>query len=231
MELALQAAALVAIGSVNASDLRRVAIYVVCLVIAVSIHEFAHAFSADRLGDPTPSREGRLTLNPMSHADPVGTLALPTIAGLLHLPLLGWGRPVPTQPSYYTRKVSMRGGLALVSFAGPLSNLLQAVVTLLVLKGLMVAGVRSPGLEDILRIFLRLNLVLFAFNLLPLHPLDGGKILSWLLPARFSYVDEFLERWGGLILLVLVMALPGVLAVLLYPIFKLESLAFHALGL
>lgn len=231
LERALQAAALIAIGSVNAADLRRVAVYVVCLVIAISIHEFAHAFAADRLGDPTPSREGRLTLNPMSHADPIGTLALPTIAGLFHLPLLGWGRPVPTQPSYYTRKVSMRGGLALVSFAGPLSNFLQALVTVGLLKVLHVAGVSSPGLEDILRVFFRLNLVLFAFNLLPLHPLDGGKILSWILPQRLSFVDEFFERWGGIILLILVMALPGVLATLLWPILKLESLLFSALGI
>jgi Zn-dependent protease len=224
-------ASVLAIVGLTASDLRTIAMYVICLVIAVSIHEFAHAFAADRLGDPTPSREGRLTLNPVSHADPIGTLALPVAAGLFHLPLLGWGRPVPTQPSFYTRKVSMRGGLALVSFAGPLSNFLQALLTLVVLKVLVVAGVSSRGLNEILLTFFQLNLILFAFNLLPLHPLDGGKILAWLLPPKLSYIDEFLARWGGLILLILVIVLPEVLHVMLSPILTLARWSLQAIGL
>jgi Zn-dependent protease len=224
-------ASVLAIVGLTASDLRTIAMYVICLVIAVSIHEFAHAFAADRLGDPTPSREGRLTLNPVSHADPIGTLALPVAAGLFHLPLLGWGRPVPTQPSFYTRKVSMRGGLALVSFAGPLSNFLQALLTLVVLKVLVVAGVSSRGLNEILLTFFQLNLILFAFNLLPLHPLDGGKILAWLLPPKLSYIDEFLARWGGLILLVLVIVLPDVLHVMLSPILTLARWSLQVIGL
>lgn len=230
MERFSQASVLAIVG-LTASDLRTIAMYVICLVIAVSIHEFAHAFAADRLGDPTPSREGRLTLNPVSHADPIGTLALPVAAGLFHLPLLGWGRPVPTQPSFYTRKVSMRGGLALVSFAGPLSNFLQALLTLVVLKVLVVAGVSSRGLNEILLTFFQLNLILFAFNLLPLHPLDGGKILAWLLPPKLSYIDEFLARWGGLILLILVIVLPEVLHVMLSPILTLARWSLQAIGL
>ncbi|MEZ4383437.1 MAG: site-2 protease family protein [Nannocystaceae bacterium] len=230
MERFSQASVLAIVG-LTASDLRTIAMYVICLVIAVSIHEFAHAFAADRLGDPTPSREGRLTLNPVSHADPIGTLALPVAAGLFHLPLLGWGRPVPTQPSYYTRKISMRGGLALVAFAGPLSNFLQALLTLVVIKVLVVAGVASPGLMWLLRKFFELNLILFAFNLLPLHPLDGGKILAWLLPPKLSYVDDFLARWGGLILLVLVIVLPEILGVMLSPIFALARWSFQVIGL
>ncbi|MBK8264115.1 MAG: site-2 protease family protein [Nannocystis sp.] len=216
---------------IQASDLRDVAIYVVCLVIAISVHEFAHALMADRLGDPTPSRDGRLTLNPMSHADPIGTLLLPVMAGLFKLPLLGWGRPVSTQPSYYSRKVTLRGGLALVAFAGPLSNFLQAALTLAALKGLVLAGVASAGLFRILGIFFELNLVLMAFNLLPLHPLDGGKILSWLLPSRLSFVDDFLARYGGIILLVLVLALPQVLYVMLSPVMGLGRWAMRIIGL
>lgn len=230
MERAIQASALGLVG-IQAADLRDVAIYVVCLVISVSIHEFAHALAADRLGDPTPDRDGRLTLNPVAHADPIGTLALPVMAGLFKLPLIGWGRPVQTQPSYYTRKVSMRGGLALVAFAGPFSNFVQAFVTILVIKGLVVAGVHSTGLFRILGLFFELNLVLMAFNLLPLHPLDGGKILSWLLPARLAFVDEFLARWGGVILLVLVMLLPQVLSVMLSPIMNLARWAIGLVGL
>ena len=230
MERALQASALALVG-IQATDLRDVAIYVVCLVISVSIHEFAHAFAADHLGDPTPGRDGRLTLNPVAHADPIGTIALPVMAGLFHLPLIGWGRPVATQPTYYTRKVSMRAGLALVAFAGPLSNFLQALVTIAALKGIKAAGVSSEGLEYILGKFFELNLVLMAFNLLPLHPLDGGKILSWLLPARLAFVDDFLARWGGVILLVLVMLLPRVLWAMLSPIFDLAAWAIGLVGL
>ncbi len=230
MERFSQASVLAIVG-LNASDLRQIAIYVICLVIAVSVHEFAHAFAADRLGDPTPSREGRLTLNPVSHADPVGTLALPVMAGLFHLPLLGWGRPVPTQPSHYTRKISMRAGLALVAFAGPLSNLLQAALTLVLLKVLVVAGVSTQGLAEILLTFFQLNLILFAFNLLPLHPLGGGRILAWLLPPKLSYIDDFFARWGGLILLVLVILLPEVLGAMLAPILSLTQWSLRLLGL
>ena len=181
---------------ITAADLRQALIFVLCLVVATAFHEFAHAIVAHRLGDPTPSREGRVTLNPMAHADPVGTLALPVIAGLMHLPVFGWGRPVMTQPRFYTRRFSMRAGMAMVSFAGPLANLLQAAVTLGVIKLLLVAGVMQQGLLDVLRVFFLLNITLAFFNLLPVHPLDGGKILAWLLPARFDYIDNTLTHYN-----------------------------------
>ena len=115
--------------SLQALDLPRLAAYVVFMLVAVGLHEFAHAWVATRLGDPTPAAEERLTLNPLSHADPVGTFVMPVAAQLFGLPLLGWGRPVPTQPYRYTRKVSMRTGLALVAVAGPLANLALGVLT------------------------------------------------------------------------------------------------------
>lgn len=127
--------------------------------------------------------------------------------------------------------MTLRGGLALVAFAGPLSNFLQAALTLAALKGLVLAGVASAGLFRILGIFFELNLVLMAFNLLPLHPLDGGKILSWLLPSRLSFVDDFLARYGGIILLVLVLALPQVLYVMLSPVMGLGRWAMRIIGL
>ena len=207
-----------------------VAIYVICLVISVSIHEFAHAFSADRLGDPTPRQEERLTLNPVSHADPIGTLLLPIFAALANLPLLGWGRPVPTQPRYYTRRISMRAGLALVAFAGPLSNIIQGILTMGLWLGLAAAGlvgtnvfVPADGFSEFLKIFLVLNVVLAVFNLLPFHPLDGGKVLAWLLPPKYEYIDEFLMRHGGWIILALVflpgmLGIPDVLSMVLRPV-------------
>jgi Zn-dependent protease len=196
------------LGAVHASNVRLMLIYVVCLVLATAVHEFAHAFTADRLGDPTPSRDGRVTLNPVVHADPIGTVALPMFAGLTGAPLFGWGRPVMTTPSYYTRKISMRGGMALVSAMGPLSNLLQAIVTAGLAFGLNAAGI-TPGTHTavfgVLGVFLLLNVTLAVLNILPVHPLDGGKVLAWLLPARFSHIDDALARWGWAILLALML--------------------------
>jgi Zn-dependent protease len=213
----------------TATDLRTALIFVLCLVVATAFHEFAHAFVADRLGDPTPAREGRVTLNPLAHADPVGTLALPVMAGLLHLPVFGWGRPVMTQPRFYTRRFSMRAGMAMVSFAGPLANLLQAVVTLGVIKLLLVAGVDRPGLLDVLVTFFMLNVTLAFFNLLPVHPLDGGKILAWMLPARFEHIDDMLSRYGWTILLAL-MLIPGLLQTLFTPVGHVVAWGLRLVG-
>jgi Zn-dependent protease len=213
----------------TATDLRTALIFVLCLVVATAFHEFAHAYVADRLGDPTPGREGRVTLNPLVHADPVGTLALPVMAGLLHLPVFGWGRPVMTQPRYYTRRFSMRAGMAMVSFAGPLANLVQALVTLGVIKLLLVSGVANPGLFEVLVTFFMLNVTLAFFNLLPIHPLDGGKILAWMLPTRFEHIDETLARYGWTILLAL-MLIPGLLQTLFTPVGHVVAWALRLVG-
>lgn len=218
----LGSASLLGLG-LAATDLRMVALYVICLVVAVAIHEFAHAWVAHRLGDPTPSRDGRVTLNPLAHADPVGTLLLPAIAGI------GWGRPVMTQPQFYTRKISMRAGMALVAFAGPLSNVLQAAVTLGLLKVLLVAGVVNPGLLAVLALFFQLNVLLAAFNLIPVHPLDGGKVLAWLLPPRLEYIDDYLARYGWMVLLAL-MLIPGLLSPVFEPLRQFTIWALGAIG-
>jgi Zn-dependent protease len=218
-----------ALFGVAAADLRQALIFVVCLVVATAFHEFAHAFAADRLGDPTPGRDGRLTLNPLVHADPIGTIALPLMAGLMHGPLFGWGRPVMTQPRFYTRGMSMRAGMALVSFAGPLANVIQALFTLGVLKVLVVAGVHSEGLFDVLKVFFQLNLVLAVFKLLPIHPLDGGKFLTWILPTRFSYIDDALAQYGWMILLAL-MLIPGPLQTIFTPIWLVSNWALRLVG-
>jgi len=212
--------------SLTAMDLRHALAFVVCFVVATAFHEYAHAFTANRLGDRTGESEGRLTLNPLAHADPVGTILLPMVAGMMHYPMpLGWGRPVPFRQAHFTRRISMRAGAALVSVAGPLANLVQAAITLGVGAILVLAvglqPIQHPGVFGILGVFLTLNLALVVFNLLPIHPLDGGKILTWALPARFDYIDDFLSRYGWAILLGLMFAAPQILGFIFQPLFRL----------
>lgn len=213
----------------NAENLRMAGLVVICLILSVTIHEFAHAFAAHKLGDGTPEAQGRLTLSPMAHADPIGTLILPLILAVTSPGMLfGWGRPVQTDPRNYTRKITMRGGMAIVAFAGPLSNLLQAGLTLAIVAGLSAAGVfaESAFLLKPFGIFFSLNVLLFLFNLLPIHPLDGGKVLSWAFGPKFEPVDDFLRRYGGIVLIVLVLS--GVLGYLLGPVMDLASMVFLA---
>ena len=215
--------------SITPETLRNAGMYVICLILAVTVHEFAHAFAAHKLGDGTPEAQGRLTLSPMAHADPIGTLILPLVLAVMSPGLLfGWGRPVQTQPRHYTRKVSMRGGMAIVAFAGPLSNLLQAALTLAVVAGLSAAGVLTETLFKPLALFFSLNIVLFAFNLLPVHPLDGAKVLRWVFGPKYDPVDEWLVRYGGMVLLVLVLSPIPILGYLLWPVMNLGNAALTA---
>ncbi|MCR9162004.1 MAG: site-2 protease family protein [Nannocystaceae bacterium] len=218
-------------GPFSHQNLRFAGLFVICLIIAIAVHEFAHAFAADKLGDGTPEAEGRLTLNPVAHADPIGTLILPLVLTVMQTGFLfGWGRPVNTQPRNYTRKVSMRAGMALVAFAGPLSNLLQAALAIALAAGLSAAGVAisTDVKESPLALFFTLNLVLFMFNLLPIHPLDGGKVFSWAFGAKWAPVDEFLGRYGGIVILVLVLSPIPILGYLLWPVLDLGQRAFAA---
>ncbi len=213
----------------DAETLRMAGLYVICLILAVTVHEFAHAYAAHKLGDGTPEAQGRLTLSPMAHADPIGTLVLPLILAISAPGMLfGWGRPVQTQPRNFTRKVTMRGGMAIVAFAGPLSNLLQAALTLGLVAGLAAAGAMTSTLFTPLQLFFTLNILLFAFNLIPIHPLDGGKVLSWLFGPRYQPVDEFLLKWGGIVLIVLVLSPIPILGYLLGPFLSLGNALFAA---
>jgi Zn-dependent protease len=176
-------------------------IFLAALFLAISIHEAAHAWAADRLGDPTARFSGRLTLNPFAHLDPLGTL-------MLFLFGFGWGKPVPVD--YYNLRQPRRDA-ALISLAGPLSNLVLAIFISLAWRlGIYL----SPPSGQILSFFffplLQLNLVLGIFNLLPLSPLDGGKILTGLLPSPQSEaVEGFLESYSLILLILLFLPLFG----------------------
>lgn len=175
----------------------------VTLIIALTLHEFAHAFVADRLGDPTPGLAGRLTLNPLRHLDPMGSLML-ILAGF------GWAKPVPIDPSALRRRTP--AGVMWVSLAGPLTNLCLALLAALLLRSRVLPAVSSASfLPSPLQFFFEftfINLALFLFNILPLSPLDGDKVIEFLLPPQWRSTFAALRPYGPLFLILLVFILP-----------------------
>jgi Zn-dependent protease len=205
-------------------------LFLIALVLSITVHEFGHAWVATKLGDTLPRAQGRLTLSPASHVDPIGTLLFPLIMFFTSFSLLGWGRPVQTNPSAYTRRFSRSTGSMFVALAGPGMNFLLATIVSVVL---MIAF-RFHLLQEhhatlIIRNFVMLNVTLMIFNLLPIPPLDGGAVLAWFLPRSLQYVIDFLQRWGFIILLGLVM-IPGVLSTLMAPGYYLAGLWLQLLG-
>lgn len=176
------------------------------LVLIVSLHEFFHALAADKLGDPTPRAYGRLTLNPLAHIDPVGTLLLPLIGVLSGFPVIGWAKPTPIDPYNFKNP---RRDETIVAFAGPFSNFLLAFLLSLFHSNLAkFIGERS--------------LILGIFNLLPIPPLDGSKILLNLLPVdQAAKIEGSFEHYGFLLIALLLIS--GLLSKIIYPIFSFVS--------
>ncbi|MBN1962311.1 MAG: site-2 protease family protein [Deltaproteobacteria bacterium] len=178
------------------------------VILSLSVHEFAHAWSAKQLGDDTATRHGRLTLNPIAHIDPIGTLVLPLLLTMQGLPAFGWAKPVPTDPSRYTRKISMWKGHMIVAAAGPISNLLMAIICLALASFLVHSGYIANTPEAIATFLIRMviiNIALFVFNMLPVAPLDGQSVLAGLLPSAWASGFHNISRrfgWIGLILII-----------------------------
>ncbi len=173
------------------------------LVIALSFHEFAHAWVANKLGDDTPRFNGRLTLNPLAHLDPLGSLML-IFTGF------GWAKPVPVNPYALRRRTP--AGMMLVSAAGPASNLLLAFLAALPFQmGLLQGGLAAASWTDVfLREFIIINLLLFFFNLIPVFPLDGEKVAEYFLPPSGQDMLLRMRPYGPFILLGLLFLLPMV---------------------
>lgn len=192
---------------------------ILVLVFSLTVHEAAHAWTADKLGDPTARLLGRVSLNPMVHIDPIGTLLLPVIAALTGAPLLGWAKPVPVQ----TRGLkNVRRDFLLIAAAGPASNLVLAAIASIGYRFLQQGEVGPIGtfeLDTPLRMLVGqafiLNIVLAVFNMIPVPPLDGGNVLGSLLPPPLAYKYDQLRPYGIFILYALL--LTGALSYIVGP--------------
>jgi Zn-dependent protease len=203
-------------GMRNGFDIVSLLITIFVLAVSLSFHEMAHAWSAWKLGDDTAAMQGRLTMNPMAHLDPIGSLVF-LLAGI------GWARPVPINPSRFSRSKTIKQGIMLTSLAGPMSNLVLAAISLiifnLILTLLIVLNAVNTSFADVvvqLRNFMfTANVTLAVFNLLPVPPLDGYKIFGSLLPNQLYYRIMGYERYIGIIFLMLVFFGRGILGTIL----------------
>ena len=196
-------------------DFTEILLLMTVLVASLSVHEAAHAWAANQLGDPTARMLGRLSLNPVVHVDPIGTLLFPLVAISTGLPLIGWAKPVPVDFRYLRHP---RRDFAIVAAAGPASNVVLAVLGATVLEvfgGLDAA--RGGGLAaGVLLQFVVLNVLLAVFNMVPVPPLDGGNVLMGLLPASGAAVVDRVRPYGFLVLYALMLS--GMLSSMLRPV-------------
>ncbi|WP_094602575.1 hypothetical protein SPSIL_028460 [Sporomusa silvacetica DSM 10669] len=187
------------------------------LLIALTVHEYAHARAAVTLGDPTPRLLGRLTLNPVAHLDPIGLI-------MLWLFKFGWAKPVPINPSYFK---NYRQDMLIVSLAGPASNMLLALLTAFLIGILAKMQLLNGSWIKILWMTYTYNIILAIFNLVPIPPLDGSKILASILPGQQGRIFEQIEQYGPFILMGLVYI--GVIGMITYPLEKGLSYVINAI--
>lgn len=197
---------------------------VIVFLFAICVHESAHAWMASRLGDPTARMLGRITLNPIKHIDPIGTVVLPLMALFYHFPMIGWAKPTPVDPRNFRRY--MRDDI-LTSLAGPASNFLIAIASIIALKVLWIFSQPGSvgGLEELLKASIWINVLLGVFNLVPVPPLDGSHVLRHLLPEPARRVYDMIGVFGLILLFVIGGRYVGVVAQiilsLLVSVFKL----------
>ncbi len=205
--------------------------YIVVLLLAISCHEAGHAWMSMKYGDDTAFMLGRVTINPVAHTDPIGTLLIPIVSFVLtfttgtRVPLIGWGKPTPVNPRNWTK---YKQANVMVSIAGIGANLILATIGFAIFKTLLEtqvinAGNARDGIIKVVVIFLNylifLNVSLAVFNLLPFPPLDGSKVLQTFLPTSFQPVFDLLEQYGFLILMLLVYM--GVIGIVMHPFYIL----------
>lgn len=216
------------------SKILEVVMYMVPVILSITVHEYAHALVSHRLGDDTAAQLGRLTLNPIAHIDLFGTVLIPIIGIMSGVPFFGWAKPVPFNPLRFTRSIRMKTSTLFVALAGPVSNMLLALL-MVVLGRLLIAGPEFTGVDQIknplvmlIILTMNVNVSLAIFNLIPIPPLDGSKILVGLLPDSAAGAIEFLEKYSfvlfiGLLLFGSRLIGPPIVAVL--------RLFYHLMGL
>jgi Zn-dependent protease len=202
------------------------------LLLSICVHEFGHAYIADKLGDNTPRSQGRVTLNPIAHADPIGTLLFPMI-GLLYAgaPGFGWGRPVQVQPRYFSRRWSMRTGHMFVAFAGPAMNLIFGVFLALLHVALLKLEVIPADHEQANRLMsyaVLLNFILMFFNLIPAPPLDGGAVAEGLMPSRWLQAWRAFAVYGPFVLMAVIL-IPQLSRIFVWPAMKVTGILYEGL--
>ncbi len=186
--------------------IQTICVYAIPLIFAITLHESAHGWAAGRLGDPTAKMLGRVTINPIPHIDPIGTIAVPGALLLMSALtgggglLFGWAKPVPINPRYFRNPLK---AMTITAAAGPLSNLLQMIFWALLLKALAAVGFYDKFVISVCAAGISVNLMLMAFNLIPIPPLDGGRIVRGLLPRQAGMAFDKIEPYGFMILLVL----------------------------
>ena len=184
-------------------SIERLIAYSIIVLLAFPLHEFAHAWMATRLGDQTAYLQGRLTLDPRAHIDPIGAL-------ILAVGSFGWARPVPFVPSNLRKAPSIKAGIVLVALAGPFMNILIAFVAALIIRAGQTSFLAGNfELAQILVLIVSINLFLAAFNLIPLVPLDGSKVLWGVMPHSWSRTYEQIQQYSLFILILLILPLAG----------------------
>ena len=183
--------------------IQTIAIYALPVIFAITLHEAAHAYAAKYFGDLTAFSQGRMSLNPVRHIDPIGTILIPLVLALVSSPFIfGYAKPVPVD---FSRLRNPKKQMAWVALAGPLANLVMAFLWMVSYFVLQSAGVHEEFFLEMAEAGLKINIILFAFNLFPLPPLDGGRIMTSILPNRYAFRFARIEPYGFFIVLGLMM--------------------------
>ena len=205
--------------------IQTIAIYALPVIFAITLHEAAHAYAAKYFGDLTAYSQGRMSLNPVRHIDPFGTVLIPLALALLSSPFIfGYAKPVPVD---FSRLRSPKKQMAWVALAGPMANLVMAFLWMLSYVLLQSAGIGEVFFIEVAKAGVKINLILFAFNLFPLPPLDGGRIMTSILPNRYAFRFSRLEPYGFFIVLGLMML--NLLTYWMVPVMALAALLLKML--